>query len=151
MNELKIDTAGFSGSSLMHRILTRIAHVLIVCALLGIATGCFTSERKSKSDPLEDPTGTAPPDEPPGESGGEENFAQVYGTMMMQEDLPLPLVDDPNMPVPSALPGAPPIAAVWPAKSASEIAALLQREQDSQPTDDQRAAMAQLANVVDPQ
>ena len=137
----------------MNRVFSQIARVLVVCALLAFATGCFSGDKKSKSNTAGDSSGTAPPGEPPGESGSEEDSALVYGTTVMQQDLPLPLVDDPDMPEPSALPGAPTTTPVWPAKSDEAIAALLrvERDADLQLTAGRRAAMAELGNVVDDQ
>lgn len=106
---------------------------------------------------LPDPPPVGPPGD--GSTGSEdEDFVYIYGGSVTQQDLPLPLVDDPDMPAPNVLPDETPTAvqldpltSPWPAKSQSEIQALLEREQNAQPTAAQRAAMAQLGQIAAPE
>ena len=151
----------------MDRVSKRIEHVFIACAIFVLALGCGSSETKPSPDmggspgyipgDLPDPPPVVPPGD--GSTGSEdEDFVYIYGGSVTQQDLPLPLVDDPDMPAPNVLPDETPTAvqldpltSPWPAKSQSEIQALLEREQNAQPTAAQRAAMAQLGQIAAPE
>lgn len=154
----------------MDRVSKRIEHVVIVCAILVLALGCGSSEKKPSPD-IGGSTGYIPgdlPDPPPGAPPGggstgstgseDEDFVYIYGGSVTQQDLPLPLVDDPDMPAPNVLPDETPtavqldpITSPWPVKSQSEIQALIEREKNAQPTAAQRAAMAELGQISAPE